>query len=261
MKRDALSSFPMDYDAFAPTYAWTRVAVPWALEPLARIADDLGPGSIVCELGCGTGNYVHALAARYADLDCIGVDLSQPMLREASRRPAAIAFVRADAERAVPLRDRACALVFAVDVIHHIARLDVFFEEAARILAPGGRLVLVTDSEETLSRRSLTHYFPELLSIEVARYPAIETLREQAGAAGFQRIDEAPASGAIPLTDEFVARLAAKCSSAMRLMRPEDHAAGVARVRSGQSRGEQWFSCYTVLTFGVAGKPVDEGGE
>jgi len=38
----------------------------------------------------------------------------------------------------------------------------------------------------------------------------------------------------------------------MRLLAPEYHAAGMARVREAQARGEQWRSCYTLLHYGSA---------
>ncbi len=115
------------------------------------------------------------------------------------------------------------------------------------ILATG---VVVTDSDETIRRRSLIAYFPELLTIELARYPTLEALHQHAAAAGLRMLADEPASGSIPLTDDLIARLAAKFSSAMRLMRPEDHAAGMERARAGQAKGEQWLSCYAVLYYG-----------
>ncbi|MGH7013220.1 MAG: methyltransferase domain-containing protein [Stellaceae bacterium] len=48
----------------------------------------------------------------------------------------------ADAHR-LPFRDRAFANVVGVDVVHHLARPGEALREAARVLAPGGRLVLV----------------------------------------------------------------------------------------------------------------------
>src|SRR6185295_9528639 len=103
-------------------------------------------------------------------------------------------------------------------------------------------------------RRSLTRYFPEIMAIERSRYPLPAALHDLARVAGLRLVTETDAVGDIPLTDEFLARLAAKCSSAMRLMAPEDHAAGMDRLRAAQRRGEKWRSCYTVLEYGFAGE-------
>ena len=61
MLQDERTSFPMDYDAYAPTYSWARKAVPWVLEPLLRSCSTLSTGASVLEIGCGTGNYISAL--------------------------------------------------------------------------------------------------------------------------------------------------------------------------------------------------------
>src|SRR2546425_708522 len=115
------------------------------------------------------------MAGERSDLVYLGFDISRPMLREAAARPSRARFMAGDASRAFPCGDRVCGLVFAVDVIHHIegGRLATFFSEAVRVLMPGGRLVLVTDSEDTLRQRSLTKFFPEILAIELQRYPPL----------------------------------------------------------------------------------------
>ncbi len=246
--------FPTDYDAFAPTYAWTRSAAPWVVAPLAQVLTGLAPHAVVIDIGCGTGNYIRALAEGRVDIVYAGFDISTPMLREAAARPSRAHYLVADGSRAFPIRNRSCDLMFAVDVIHHIDDLASFFAECARALRPGGRLVLVTDSEDTLRQRSLTKFFPEILSIELQRYPSLPSLHRQASAAGLRLLVQEPAEGDIPLSDDFVAKLAAKCSSAMRLFAPEYHAAGMARVREAQARGEQWRSCYTLLHYGSAAR-------
>jgi hypothetical protein len=48
---------------------------------------------------------------------------------------------------------------------------------------------------------------------------------------------------------DFLERLEAKCSSAMRLMDPTAHAAGMVRVRAAAQEGQQWLSCYDVLLY------------
>ena len=58
--------------------------------------------------------------------------------------------------------------------------------------------------------------------------------------------------GKVPLTDAFVDRLAAKCSSAIRLLTAEQYEAGMDRVRRAQTQGEQWLSCYTILVYSLA---------
>lgn len=241
--------FPTDYDQYAPTYAWTRWAVPWVLAPLAREAHSLSAGSTVLEVGCGTGNYILALAKLRADLAYVGFDLSEAMLEEARVHPSSVQFRAGDATVRFPHRDSDCALVFAVDVVHHLTDLGRFFMETARVLRADGTLIVVTDSDETMRQRSLTGCFPEILTIEQRRYPALRQLHAAAELAGLRLLGEEPAVGDIPLSEDFVRRLEAKCSSAMRLLSPEAHAQGMARVRQAQVRGELWRSHYVVLRY------------
>jgi SAM-dependent methyltransferase len=242
-------SIPTDYDEYAPTYAWARWAVPWVVSPLARIVGALPADAAVLEIGCGTGNYVWALAEPRSNLVYAGFDLSEAMLREARRRGSRVTFVHGDAAKEFPFPSQSFAVTFAVDVIHHIEDRPRFFAEAHRVLVPGGHLVIVTDSEDTLKRRSLTFFFPEILAIERTRYPTIARLHREADRVGLRLDSEEQAVGRIPLDGEFLGKLEAKCSSAMRLMTAEQHAAGMARVRAAGARGEQWLSCYNVVHY------------
>ncbi len=243
------SSFPTDYDGYAPTYAWSRWAVPWVVSPLARMVHALPADGAVLEIGCGTGNYVRALAETRNDLVYAGFDLSEPMLHEARRRESSVTFVHGDAGKEFPFPKEEFSLAFAVDVVHHIEDLPRFFTESHRVLAPGGHLMIVTDSEDTLKRRSLAKFFPEILAIELMRYPTIARLHQEADRAGLRLDAQEQAVGRIPLDAEFLGRLEAKCSSAMRLIPAEGHVAGMGRVRAAAARGDQWLSCYDVLHY------------
>jgi SAM-dependent methyltransferase len=238
-----------DYDDYAPTYAWARSAVSWVLDPLVAVATTLRPGAVVLELGCGTGNYVRALESTVPALELIGLDVSEPMLRELRNSTTRAALVRADVSQAIPFADHTVSFAFAVDVIHHVANVERFFAECGRALRDDGRLTIVTDTLENLPRRSMPRFFPEVIELEQHRLPSIESVHAAAVAAGLALDREQVVSGAIELTDRFLAQLDAKCASALRLLTPEAHAAGMARVRAAQGRGEQWQSSYDVLHY------------
>ena len=162
-------------------------------------------------LCCTMGRRTLSSAERRPDLLYAGVDISKPMLREAAERAPQAHYLAADGSRAFPIGNQSCGLVFAVDVIHHIDNLATCFFECARVLQPGSRLVLVTDSEETFRQRSLTKFFPEILSIELQRYPSLPSLQQHASAVGLKLLAQEPAEGWTPLSDDFVTKLAAKC--------------------------------------------------
>lgn len=242
----------MDYGAYAPTYARARWAVPWVLAPLVDHVRRTPLGAPVLEIGCGTGNYLEALRASVPGRRYVGFDRSREMVARASTRGTRCSYAVGDADRGFPLRTGGFAFAFVVDVLHHIVEYLTFFAELVRVLEPGASFLAVTDSDENMSRRSLTRFFPEILPIERGRYPSFEELDRYAEAVGLKRTATLLAEGRIELDDAFVAKLEAKCSSAMRLIPDEAHRRGMERVREASDRGERWLSSYSVLVFGRA---------
>lgn len=241
----------IDYNQIAGTYAQTRAAAPWIVETLARHIRTRPTGALILEVGCGTGNHSRALAEELPHYQFAGFDQSTAMLQEAQAIPSSVTFQQGDAERAWPHADRSVDLIFCVDVIHYIRNLEAFFQEAQRVLKDNGRLLIATDSEADLRNRSLTRFFPEILEHELARYPTPNALEEAATVAGLIQQGADPVAGTHPITDAHVANLAAKCSSALRLISSEAHAAGVARVRQAQAAGVAWHSLYTIYQYTI----------
>ena len=241
----------LNYDNFAEKYAQTRWADSWIVAPLLREVERLPANSTIVEIGCGTGNYIIAISEEIPCHVYKGFDLSDGMLRVARARSTRIEFSQGNAALRFPYPDGCCDLAFAVNVIHHIESTDVFLRESARILKPGGRLLIVTDSEENIRSRSLTRYFPETLEIELRRYPQLPVLHRHAEGVGLQLLGEEAAEGSIDLDASFISKLEQKCSSAMRLISPETHRRGIKRVQRASERGEQWFSCYTVIKYEI----------
>lgn len=111
------------------------------------LIDALGllPGTLLVDVGCGTGR--HARSLRPHGVDVIGVDLSAGLLRAA----AAVSpggYVQADARR-LPLRDGSADAVMSVCQggfgITGAGDASVF-AEMVRVLRPGGRLLLTAFS-------------------------------------------------------------------------------------------------------------------
>lgn len=75
------------YDAVAEAYERRKTAqpsAPWSDALLERLADELAPGSVVADLGCGHGVEAQRLTGQ--GLRAVGVDLSAGMLRRARAR-------------------------------------------------------------------------------------------------------------------------------------------------------------------------------
>jgi len=100
----------------------------------------------VLEVGCGTGDLAAELAAT-PGLDLVAVDLSERMV-ELTRSRGVEALV-ADAQE-LPFADGAFDCVLAAWMLYHVPDPDRALREFARVLAPRGRLVAVTNSHEHL---------------------------------------------------------------------------------------------------------------
>ena len=110
------------------------------------------------DVPCGTG----LLAVRLAEAGwrVRGLDLDP----EPARR-AGVDAVRADMEGPLPLEDGSAELVTCVEGIEHVEAQAAFVRECARVLAPGGRLVLTTPnvlgrpSRTSMARHGYARFF------------------------------------------------------------------------------------------------------
>lgn len=104
------------------------------LEPLVA-----GLASPVLEIGCGEGTNLARLARYGAP---VAIDRYPAKARFAATAVPRARVAAADA-MALPFRDGAFASVLVRDLLHHLPEPRRAMAEAARVLAPGGRLVLL----------------------------------------------------------------------------------------------------------------------
>ncbi len=102
-----------------------------------------GPVGCVLEVGAGTGYYLAAVLERLPERAGLALDISKAAVRRAARAHARIGAVVCDAWGRLPVRDGSAALVLDVFAPRNAA-------EFARVLAPGGTLVVVTPTQRHL---------------------------------------------------------------------------------------------------------------
>ena len=99
------------------------------------------------DIGCGTGRFIDSVKQAWPKLPVIGVDLSEAYLKEAKRylrRRSRLKLVVGNGE-ALPVPDASQDAVTNIFMLHELPP-DVrrtLFRECARVLKPGGRLVMV----------------------------------------------------------------------------------------------------------------------
>lgn len=100
-------------------------------------------GASVLDVGTGDGSYALEAAARGARV--VGVDADPAMLRAAKERAASrglrVELTEGRVE-ALPFADESFDVVLAVTVLCFVADTTTAFREMARVLRPGGRLVV-----------------------------------------------------------------------------------------------------------------------
>ena len=165
------------FDTLASTWE-TRIG-PHHLWALDLALADVSPPLRVLDLGTGTGVVAISLAERYPDAEVVGIDLSTGMIEEARRKlppelSGRLSFEVGDAA-ALEFPDGHFDLVVLSNMIP-------FFDELARIAAPGGTLVL------SFSRGA-----------ETPIYLTPDRLRRELGRRGFAEFAEFSADSAMAL--------------------------------------------------------------
>ncbi|MFH1137523.1 MAG: class I SAM-dependent methyltransferase [Pseudomonadota bacterium] len=112
---------------------------------------NLGPGSRILDMGCGSGRHT-AEAARNENALAVGADLNFSDLREAQKRMeyhvalgetggGPWAFLTADVTR-LPYQDNCFDLVICSEVLEHVPDHQKAVRELVRVLKPGQNLVV-----------------------------------------------------------------------------------------------------------------------
>jgi SAM-dependent methyltransferase len=105
----------------------------------------ISPGERVLDLACGPGNFTRDFALASGDGLVVGLDSSETMLAVAVRDTpmANVAYVRGDA-RDLPFRDGCFDAVCCFAALYLIEEPMRALAEIVRVLAPGGRLAVMS---------------------------------------------------------------------------------------------------------------------
>lgn len=142
---------------------WDRIRAMHVSEAAVESAvlDMLGPGPfhLLVDLGTGTGRMLELLAGRYDQ--AIGFDMSHAMLNYARSKLESARLDRAQVRHGdlynIALGDGTADAVVMHQVLHYLADPAPAIEEAARVLAPGGRLLIVDFAPHDIERLREEH--------------------------------------------------------------------------------------------------------
>jgi ubiquinone/menaquinone biosynthesis C-methylase UbiE len=130
------------FDALAPVWDSMRMEDTFAPYDAAVVGVEPNPARIL-DVGTGTGAGALRLAQRFPEAQVVGVDLADAMLEQARRNTPdelrdRVTFERADAS-ALPFGDGSFELAAHANMIP-------FFDEVARVVAPGGHALFAFSS-------------------------------------------------------------------------------------------------------------------
>ncbi|HEY1524203.1 MAG TPA: class I SAM-dependent methyltransferase [Solirubrobacteraceae bacterium] len=151
------------------------------------------PGERALDIGCGDGHFTAVLAQAGAQV--IGVDVAQAALDRAAAHHPGLDFRRITIDGPLPFDDCQFDLVWASEVLEHVADTARWVSELRRVLAPSGRLLLTTPSHGRV-RVALggVERFSEPLGDHLHLYTR-RSLRSLLDEFGFERVQVRAAAG------------------------------------------------------------------
>ena len=125
---------------------WEQIRRSYIDDPFSSLVVSglAAPGAVAVDVGTGTGEFLMLLAQTGARV--IGVDNSEKMLETCRARVAEAGLTnvelrQGDAEK-LPIDDGACDVAFSSMTMHHLSAPAQGAKELARVVKPGGRVVV-----------------------------------------------------------------------------------------------------------------------
>jgi SAM-dependent methyltransferase len=108
----------------------------------AFLLDQVSAGDRVLDLGSGDGTFTAELG--HAGVRVTGVDVAQAALQRARAAHPELDFRLVPTDGPLPLEDGTFDVVWASEVIEHVADTGRWLSEVRRVLSPRGKLLLTT---------------------------------------------------------------------------------------------------------------------
>lgn len=163
---------------------------------------DLAESRVVLEIGFGQGRTAAKLIGQGHRV--IGAEVSDTMVNQATARnrracrDGRAELLRGDG-KLLPFADGSADMAFTAHTIYFMPDPEATLAEAARVIRPGGRLVIacrVGDDE-----------MPDWMDPEVYQIPTVEEITMMLAAAGFVNISHIPGEPRMHETNWFTAEL------------------------------------------------------
>jgi ubiquinone/menaquinone biosynthesis C-methylase UbiE len=237
-----LASSDMDYDTteIPSAYDKGRDHGPQLLDLwMDAVASRIEKASIhtILDLGCGTGRFSEALAARF-NAEVIGIDPSKKMLEQAKRKQldSRVRYELGSGE-SIPLPDNSVDLIFMSMIFHHFADPALAARECRRVLREGKKAVLRTGTREHISAYAYVDFFPESRPILNEVLPGSSMICDVFEAAGFRVVTiEAITQTIAPNHAVYAEKLASGADSVLARLSQTEFENGLSALHTHASR-------------------------
>lgn len=176
-----------EYASLAPAYddRWSFYVWATLSETLKRMA--LRDSDRVLDVGCGTSSLFEMISAKYPSAGLVGVDLCAEMLGVARKKMNRHASHFAARANGLPFRSGSFDVVVSCNAFHYFHEPEECLAEFARVLRPGGRLIITDWCDDYISCRACD-LFLRLTNRAHFKMYGCEELRRITQSAGFENV-------------------------------------------------------------------------
>jgi len=158
MNADQVDPVVKEYSDTAKDYdkKWAFYVEATTRETLARLR--ILPTDRVLDVGCGTGELLARLAAKYPEARLAGLDPVPEMLEVAKGKVSERVDLRVGWANQLPWPDSSFDVVVSCNVFHYITHPVAAVRELERVVRPGGRVVITDWCDDYVACRLCNVY-------------------------------------------------------------------------------------------------------
>lgn len=172
-----------EYSAAAKTYddKWFFYVDATTRQTLSRLR--MRGDERVLDVGCGTGELLARLAAKYPAAILAGLDPVPEMLAMAKAKLSELVDLRIGWANELPWADGTFDLVVSCNMFHYVTHPVAAVREMERVLRPGGRIVITDWCDDYIACRLCNIYLRLVSKAHYKTYRQVEcaSLLKQAG--------------------------------------------------------------------------------